>query len=90
MYPFRHISEQAKKTSYGGGRSGGDDGTLSRYDVLRSLEELGVHVDGWEADALLDRFTVGDGSDNVRNGLMKKLCTTVHTESCTMKSYCHT
>lgn len=54
---------------YGGGRGGGDDGTLSRRDVFRSLEELGVRVDGWEADALLDRFTVEDGSNNVRNHL---------------------
>ena len=39
---------------------------LSRNDVLRSLQDLGVHLDGWEPDALLDRFTVEDGSRNVR------------------------
>eukprot|EP00752_Nemacystus_decipiens_P004687 g4275.t1 len=54
MAPFRN---RAKKAS--------NDGMLSRNDVLRSLGDLGVHVDGWEADALLDRFTAQDGSDNV-------------------------
>lgn len=66
--------EQAKKASFGGGRGGGDDGTLSRHDVLRSLEELGVYVDGWEADALLDRFTVEDGGGNVRSRFTLHLC----------------
>eukprot|EP00903_Cladosiphon_okamuranus_P015549 g14354.t2 len=62
MAPFR---SRAKKASYGGGRGGGDEGMLSRHDVLRSLEELGVHVDGWEAGALLDRFAAEDGNNNV-------------------------
>lgn len=31
---------------------------MSRYDFSRALEELGVHVDGWEAGALMDRFGV--------------------------------
>lgn len=65
-YLFERPSEQAKKASYGGGRGGGDESELSRHGVLRSLEELGVHVDGWEADALLDRFAVEDGNNNVR------------------------
>lgn len=37
---------------------------LSRHDVWRALEELGIHVGGWEADALLDRFTLEDGDEN--------------------------
>lgn len=37
---------------------------LSRHDFLRALGELGVR--GWEMDALLDRFTVADGSNDVR------------------------
>lgn len=53
---------QAKRASYGGGDYGGgggaSGGTLSRYDFSRALEELGVHVDGWEAGALMDRFGV--------------------------------
>ncbi|CAM9664137.1 unnamed protein product [Ectocarpus sp. 6 AP-2014] len=55
--PFR---KRANRASYGGGddgRGGGaSGGTLSRYDFSRALEELGVHVDGWEAGALMDRF----------------------------------
>ncbi|CAM9649226.1 unnamed protein product, partial [Ectocarpus sp. 12 AP-2014] len=57
--PFR---KRANRASYGGGddgRGGGaPGGTLSRYDFSRALEELGVHVDGWEAGALTDRFGV--------------------------------
>ncbi|CBN74701.1 hypothetical protein Esi_0037_0136 [Ectocarpus siliculosus] len=55
--PFR---KRANRASYSGGddgRGGGaSGGTLSRYDFSRALEELGVHVDGWEAGALMDRF----------------------------------
>lgn len=57
----RFSSKQVKRVSY----VGGDKGTLSRHDVLRALEELEVRVDGWEADALLDRFAVEDGDDKV-------------------------
>ncbi|CAN0068165.1 unnamed protein product, partial [Ectocarpus fasciculatus] len=57
--PFR---KRVKRARYGGGddgRGGGANGrALSRYDFSRALEELGVHVDGWEAGALMDRFGV--------------------------------
>lgn len=61
--PPARSSGQAKKASY----VGGDGGTLSRDDVLRALEELEVHVGGWEAEALLDRFAAED--ENVRQTL---------------------
>lgn len=84
-YPFRRPSEQAKKASYGGGRVGDDDGMLSRNDVLRSLADLGIHVDGWEADALLDRFAVEDGSNNVRIASRRVPAeAVVTTEPCTL------
>lgn len=59
---------QVRRAGYGG-RGFSDEGTLNRHDVWRALEELGIRVDGWEADALLDRFTAEDGSENkVRRG----------------------
>lgn len=61
-------SKQVRRASYGG--SGfSEEGTLNRHDLWRALDELGIQVDGWEADALLDRFAVEDGSeDKVRKG----------------------
>lgn len=75
---FSIHTKQAKRASYGGGgdgRGGGaSGGTLSRYDFSRALEELGVHVDGWEAGALMDRF--GVEMDEVYRA---KMCTARNT-----------
>ncbi|CAM9284864.1 unnamed protein product, partial [Hapterophycus canaliculatus] len=57
--PFRDRAKMA--LSY----RGGSDGTaLSRDDVLRALEQLGIDVYGWQADALLDRFTLETANDS--------------------------
>ncbi|CAM9644787.1 unnamed protein product, partial [Scytosiphon promiscuus] len=60
--PFRHRAKAALSYSVGS-----DGSALSRHDVLEALAEVGVHVDGWQGDALLDRFTVGaaNGSEQV-------------------------
>lgn len=37
--------------------------TLGRQDFYHALDELNIHVNGWEAKALLDRFEVDEDGE---------------------------